>query len=689
VVASLEAEEKVAVAPRVRSLTASEAAWLAATPTVVVGALAIVLLGPLLGNALLAPGPARIWPDYEAIVRPEPAEHGRYLMALGVPLLLLALTLLGLRARPRWRPRTIDLLVVAVQVATFALLLICLLQQTELFGPLYPHVVPAAAPIEYFTRPTLFVAAACTLVVLGALRNARSRTSLRRWTQESRRGAVAAGLLAIIAIVVWLLSCVFTEDTLGLANIEVVYHLLFTLDETFAVLNGRTPLVNYAEQYNSLSPYAFAAAMSLLGDTIEVWVASALLATGLGMLAIYAVLRRAAHSSIRGLLLFLPVLATSFFMVHGPLENRYSFGSYFGTFPMRYAGPSILAWVVCRHLSGAAPRRAWPIFLLAGLVALNNADSGLPALGATVAALLWGGLPLTRTRLGRLAVEVAGGLAVAFALVSLMTIVRAGALPDLGLLFRFSRLFASIGFGLYPMPAIGPFLTVYATFVAATGVATVRALRHEPDRALTGMLAWSAIFGLGAGAYYVGRSVPEDLIAIFFPWSFALALMLIPVLGVLGTASWRRAPVAAVACVFGFLVMACSLAQTPMPWEQLHRLRQTTTPIYAKPEGQRFVAQHTHRGESVVILAYLGHRMAVNLGLRNVSPYAHSLSMPTVEQLDETIAQLRAAGGRKFFVPVRLTDMEFQNELERAGYSFVAEQSNHRLGLWLASASRR
>ncbi len=682
------APSTTATATRRRTLTASDAAWLAAIPTAAIALPAIALLGPPLGRTLLAPPHVRFWEQFQPEVRPEPVEHGRYLIALLVPLLLAALTVALARLR---RPPAAGVLVVAVQAAVVGFALACTLEQRELFGPLYPQgtgITPRL--IDYFDATTLLVAAAATVALCLALANRRTAERLGRWTRETPRRHVAATAVAIVAIALWLLPGLNTEETIRGAHFQVLYHIQFTMDETYAVLDGRSPLVNFAAQYGSLWPYAFAAAMSLLGDSVGVWITLALTTTGLGMLAIFAVLRRAAGSSIRGLLLLLPILAASFVLIGGTLERRYSFGTYFGTFPMRFAGPSILAWLVARHLGGAAPRRAWALFLAAGLVALNNADVGAPALLATAAALLWGRRRLARDELLRLALEAAGGLAAAFALVSCFTLARAGALPDLGLLLRFSRIFAASGFGLFPMPRFGLHLAIYMTFVAAIGVATVRALGDEADRLLTGMLAWSGVLGLGAGAYFVGRSTADDLPAVFLPWSFALALLLIPAARSLRSASWRRPPVAAVACVFGFLMVAGALRQTPTPWEQLARLQRTAAPILARPHGQGFVAQHTHPGEHVAITGFLGHRLAANVGVVNVSPYSNSLAMATVEQLDETIAALRASGGRKLFLDLRLAqDAEVQHAVEDAGLRFAGIGAQGRVGLWIDRGAGR
>jgi hypothetical protein len=529
------------------------------------------------------------------------------------------------------------------------------------------------------------VAALATAAVVAAVRSAPVRDRLAAAARESRGRAVAAAVLAVAAIVVWLLHAAHTDATLTPATsvYGVFFHAQFTLDETFAVLNGRTPLVDFAAQYGSLFPFAFAGLMLALGDSVGVWVTLALIATGLGMLALYAVLRRVVRSSLAGLVLFLPVLASSFFIRDGTLEDRWTSANYFGSYPLRYAGPLVLAWLLARHLDGARPRQPWLVFLAAGVVVLNNADAGVPALGATVAALLWTSGRPTRANLGRLALALAAGLLAAFALVAVLTLVRSGSLPDLGLLVRFSRLFAAAGFGLMPMPVLGMHLVVYLTFVAAIGVATVRAIGGDGDRLMTGMLVWSGVFGLGAGVYYVGRSHPDNLIAIFGMWAFALALLVVVVLRDLAADPRRLPSLAALACLFGFAVAACTLAQTPAPWTQLDRLARTAPPALAEPLGQAFVDANTNPGESAAILMLMGHKIGENVGVANVSPYTGSYAMPTREQLDETVAALREAGGGKVFFSIEDTMPEVASALRADGFRLGANDEQAGLEMWV------
>jgi hypothetical protein len=303
-------------------------------------------------------------------------------------------------------------------------------------------------------------------------------------------------------------------------------------------------------------------------------------------------------------------------------------------------------------------------------VILNNADFGVPAVGATLAALLWTGGRPTRASLGRLGAEAAAGLLAALALVAALTLLRTGSLPHLDLLFRYARVFTLGGFGLLPMePTIGIALLIFLTYVAAVGTATARALDGDADRLLTGLLVWSGIFGLGIGSYYMGRSHPEVLTNMFPAW--ALSLTLLAVVSLRAIAAGRTA-LPQLASLVGLGVMVCSLAQTPTPWSQLDRLGATAPPVLRELEGERFVDAHTRPGEPVALLIYMGHRMALNLDIDNVSPYTASAAIATHEQLDDVVDALREAGGRKVFASTNETPPDLFLALERAGFARAA-----------------
>ncbi|HEU4702970.1 MAG TPA: hypothetical protein VFS37_10850 [Conexibacter sp.] len=663
-------------------------------------AAAAALLGPPLGR-LLTPDLSgyTFTTDFSKAVRPEPAEHARFLIALALPLLIALATLLS----PRWIPhmprRLVQADVVTGLQALFALVLVaCYVRQVQLrFGPVYTED-QGVIQLRYFTTPTLLVAALLAGAVVLVVRHERSRALGSALLRDSRARSIAVLLLVAAVTAVWMLHAVQSDTSLANAREDMRFHISFPLDETFAVLNGLTPLVSFTAQYGSLWPFPAALTMLALGKSVLVFSIFMCTITVLALLAIFGVLRRVTRSSVAALLLYLPFMATSLFFVGGDLVNRTSVGTYYGTFPLRYAGPYFLALLTARELDrGLRTAGAYLLFLVGGLAILNNADFGVAALGATVAAFVWSGAGRERPPLRTLALAAGGGLLTALALVSLVTLVRAGSLPQLGRLVDFARLFGVAGFAMLPVPGLlGMHTAIYLTYVATIAVATVRALRGETDRLLTGMLAWTGIFGLGSASYYVGRSHPVALKSLFSVWALALALLTVVVVRELAKHPRRRLSIATVAVLFGFGVAACSLAQTPAPWSQLERLGAPYTPTEESDNGPRPLAPSTDprtrrfvatladgphrfvykRGAPVAILLRTGHRVADAYGVRNVSPYTGMESTVTVQRVERVLDILRREGGNTVILP-NPVDVGIFRVLERRGFRLVT----HRHGL--------
>lgn len=670
-----------------RALTTGELAWLAALPCAAVTVALVAALGPLAGDALLPRSSVRFFEASLRDLMPEPHEQGRFLVALLGPLLLAGATALLARRPRRLRAGLVTPFVWGAQLALVAFAVACVVVQRGLVFA-YPGYQPIRQ--QYFTNATYVAALLGAGAIVALVRSPRARALIAGWARASTARRVAWTLAAALLIAIWLLHAFNTEHTVLNESPPASYHVQFTLDETYAVIDGRSPLVNFAAQYGSLWPYPVAAVMSLIGPSVGSFTFLMLLISGVALLAMYDVLRRLARSPLHGFLLFAPFLATTFFLLRGPLANRYTVGTIFSDYPMRFAGPWLLAWLTARHLDGARPRATWPVFLAAGLVVMNNTDHGVAALLGLLAALLWTGAPPWRARLRSLALQGAAGLAGAYALVALLTLVRAGALPDPSLMVRFARLFALAGFAMLPMPVVGIHLVIYVTFAGALALATVRALAslEQRERALTGLLAFTAVFGLISGAYYVGRSHPEVLVTSFAAWSFALALLTLIAVRRLAAAPRRRPEPAAVAVLLAFCVAGCSLTQTPTPWSQIHRLRRTAMAGLERPSGQEFVARHIRRGERVAILDTLGHRMGANLHVTDVTPYTGELSMPAVDQLGDTLRILRAEGGRKVFIQVGGGEApDLRPALAAAGYGMAAEDGEGDQ-LWVAGAPR-
>ena len=660
-----------------KALSAEQLAWLAAPACALLTAVLVALLGPPLGDAFLGPGPEAFWTRAGAV--PEPQEHGRFLFSLVGPVLLPGAILLGARRAIRLDERVARAAVLGVQLLLVGFLALCMLAQYDVLVTAYRPEYEAH--VRYFKPPTLAFAVALVALLPLLLRRQAVATRAAALVRETPARRIVALVVAVLLTTAWLLTAVDADSSLANTATGVAGHILWSLDEPFAILNGRTPLVDFHAQYGQLVPYLAAAVMAVFGTSIGVFSVTMVIGSGLALLALYALLRRIVRSSVLALALYAPLVATGFFTKIGPLDDRYGPANLYSLWPIRYGGPYLVAWLLVRHVDDAAPRRPWVLFLVAGLALANNPEFGAGAVAALAVVLVAVRTPRSRAAATRLAVEAVGGLVAALLALVLLTLVRSGSLPHLGWTLEFSRLYGVGGWALLPMPRIGIYLAVYVTFAAAIALAAVRVVRGAQDAVLTAALAWSGIFGLCAGAYFAGRSHPQVLMDLFSPWALALVLLTIAAGRALAARGWRRPAPAQLAVLFGFGVMVCSLAQTPTPWSQLQRIgHRSDVAIFKQPTATAFVREHTRPGERVAILTALGHRIAYDTGRVNVSPYASIESMPTKQQLTRAIAVLRREGGNKLFVSSTFTFEEELDAMQAAGFRPVAEVGEERLG---------
>jgi hypothetical protein len=682
----------VSSARATHALTPGESTWLAALPCALVLVAIVVLLGPPLGRALFEPTwTEHIWPRFFSLggVRPEPTEHARYVLALLAPVLVVGAAWL---ARGRRVPAAVPAVATLLaQLTLVAFVAVCVIAQREhLYEPAFTGGRGFRATI-YFTLPTLVVAAAIALSIAVVLARPALTARIARATRETplrRALALAAAGLVTLA---YLLSAFNTDGTINIANVALWDHTAFYIDEAFSILNGQAPLVDFHAQYGHLWAYVSAAGMTLFGASLASFAAIMLAGTAATMAAVFATLRRLlGGSSLLTLALFGPFVATSFFMKAGPFDNRYSPASLFSLFPIRYAGPYALLWLLVRRLDTGSTRRALPLLALAGLVVINNPEFGVPAVGATLLALAWSLPDRSPRALARLGLEALGGGAIAVVLVSILTLAVGGGLPHFGMLLLFPRIFGREGFGLLPMPSVGFHLVVYVTFVAAIAVAAARGLADE-ERVLSVALAWVGIFGLGVGAYFTGRSHPQVLIDLFSVWSYALALLAIVAVRAIARRPARRPQLAELLVLAGVGVMACSLAQVPTPWSQVERIRRTQPhDVRVVTAIENAIREKTRPGEPVAVLARPGHQISEEIGIVDVTPYANIDSMMTEQQWSEMIDALERAGGNKLFVQEETLFQEHIDWLAARGYrGYVEWRALALIGFIKKPAARR
>ncbi|MBS1868917.1 MAG: hypothetical protein JSS99_04585 [Actinobacteria bacterium] len=621
---------------RPRALDAGEIAWVVLLPCAALALAAIVLLGPPLGHLLFRPGSEQLWPPrwWEAQGRPEPVKQGRYVLAALAPLLLAGAVLAGSRRGLRMQPRRARALATAGGALLAALTVVALAadrSETTVFGPV-----------------TIAVAVAALACVLAALRARVVRERLAGLLHDTRGRGVAAVTIAALFAAAWLLRALMTDRLAGDVG---GLNLPYTMNDAVAVLAGRTPLVDFHVIYAKLLPYLSAAVLGAFGTTIFVYTAFMAALDALALAAVFATFRLVARSALGALALFVPFVAVGDMVglpIAGGVASPMTLSA---NWPMRYGGAYLVAWLTARHVAARRPRHELVVFFVAGLATLNTLEFGLAATAATLAALVCARRPASLRTLGPLAARAGAGTLAAVAVVCLLTLLRAGALPRPALLLEWPRIFSTLGWFSLPLPTLGLHLALYATFLAAIVVAVVRAIRDERDVVLTSMLAWSGVFGLLAGSYFVSRPDVQKLTAMLSAWDFALAMLVVVVVRALAARDWRRPTVAELLVLFGFALSVCALGAFSPPQREIRRLMRPLRPPAYRAAAERFVARRTHAGERVAVLVPMGYRISRDLGLDNVAPYGFMNEIVTRAQLRTLLDTARRERVEALFVP--------------------------------------
>lgn len=679
--------------PRARVRTSAEdLAWIGVIVAAAFLVIAFIWITPVL--AKLYPEPSRTffsaWGPFSA---PEPLEDVRAILTLATPFAVAAaVLLLGSPLRTR---RSLDPLVVAAQV--FGLLLLA-------WSVLHQRHVLILIPHDYF-QPLLF---GRRILVAGALIGVALTALVLRWSGSvpqafswlgrlrGRRGL--ALIAAIVVTVVWLLPAVVTDGTVAQSGTFASSQIPNHAEDYFAALNGRTPLVDYIAQYASLLPFALEPVLAAFNSSITSFSISMNVLSALALLAIFGVFVQVTRRPWAALALYVPFLALGLFPWHDHGAAREFNGNYHALLPDRLLGPFLLAWL-CALVARGRQIPIWTLFLLAGLTELNNAEFGVGAIVALTLGLLAGSdrsVSVGR-RLLRLASQAAAGLIAALALVSAVTLIRAGSLPDPAFLTYYNRLFLRESFGLLPMQSLGLHWALYATYSAALLTAAVRYVRAEADRTLTAMLAFSGTFGLITGMYFVGRSVEFQLIVLFPIWALCLCLVTWTAAGALRSARGDRDRlgrllIPAGAALIGFGVMVATIDRVSPPWRQVDRLVDGGRAVNDTPNAQRFVERRTNPGDRILLIGTpADHRLADRAGVTNVSPINGYISLLSSAEADLALDQLESEGGDEVFEAVTAPNAvnssllrfpEFAAILRQRGFRLIEQDPSSGLRLW-------
>jgi hypothetical protein len=469
----------------------------------------------------------------------------------------------------------------------------------------------------------------------------------RKPVSDGRVARLLPRTLALGFAAIGLLPAIFTTSNIAHGNETLLFHTAFSLGDFGAVLSGRTPVVDYAPQYQNFLPFLAAPIFRVVGLTFTSFSLVMALLSFAELALVYAILKQLTRSDWAAMVLFIPLAAIGFHRLPdtpSPIEQVYSFNIYC-QHPLRTFGPWLVAFLCARYLAQPSARKMVAVFLVGAFAAINNVDFGLPAfLTSLVVVLATADAGLLPSKKNAQAILLRASLAAAGALSVFLVIclLRSGQLPNFGRWLAVQKMFAIAGYGMRLMPDRDVYWIVFATFQAAVVVALFGLARDDSgDQGLReryGMLLFSGLFGFGASMYYVARSHPYSLIVVFSFWAFSLGLLLWEAFVSWQPLTARRVligilPVALL--IANFSICASDLVHTLSPLGQLERLSINDS-LFADDVAEMvaFVKQHSTVGERVLVYSPYGHMIAVDAGVEGVSP-APSSEMLTFAQLDE------------------------------------------------------
>ena len=347
------------------------------------------------------------------------------------------------------------------------------------------------------------------------------------------------------------------------------YHSPRNFDELLGPVAGNLPLSDYIPQYGGLLGLPLVPFRSLVAGDVEWWVVS--YTSVLGILTVGALCVAAALMLPTGRRVLAPLLVVPVPLMKPSLPDQLLPAGtvrLVQSIPERSLLPAVLG--VALLLAASRPRSpsrwAW-VGAVAGLAALHNVVSGVPATVAAVLALV--ALHAGWRTLGCLA---AGWVGVVVAYVALLHL--AGGSFRLEYWVGFIRLFAD-GYGQLPMPAYGPHVLVIFVLVASVASAFAVAWRRSAS------LSVAAVGGLYFGAwglmmlpYYVGRSSnAAQLLFFLIPASVAAVWLLIGAARAMqGPRSTPRLAGAALLCCLPAALFASTVTKAPSPELSFTRL---------------------------------------------------------------------------------------------------------------------
>ena len=624
---------------------------------------------------------------------PEPAEFVGYVLAVLVPAAFVSVTALLLRrqgalAADRSSAAPWTLLAFLSQGA-FAVV--------AAYGILYEHFHGAYYPSLRFPVVLIAAAAAAGYGLWTVGLPAHWKSDLTAAGRVLGQRAWLWWGLATSWSVLWVLPNVFTEADRSAWLTQTAYHIPFTMGEFAAVLNGRTPMVDFYSQYQNVLPLLLSPLLRWTGLSLFSFTLTMALLSVTGLLLLFSVLTRVVRSSWLALVLFLPMVAFSFEPVEtnvgGYVHNMFT---YYAMGPLRFLGVFVLARLSLWYLERPSYSRLAQSAAIAGIVALNNLDFGLPALAAVLSCVVlfaprFGrSTPAVRICMAVLTFLLTAGMAVVVYFVAVR--LRAGAWPMVANLVLYQKTFAASGFAMVEAPQAGFYQTIFLILLLPVLVALFEVFSGSflesgrRARIEYGTLIYAGIAGLGVFTYYAGRSDPGALPVAFCPAAYALVLLVYRFgAGVIPSRLSGGSTAPGLRIIPGVVVLTLfsltfpGVFNAPHPGAQLARLRRGLAKLPDPHQNAvEVIRRYVPPGKQTVIIAPDAHWLAMKAGVINRYPFSHSGSLLIRDQLGPVMNAIAALPNKK--VVFGEVQPELAQRLMAKGFTNI--EPNAALSVW-------
>jgi hypothetical protein len=194
--------------------------------------------------------------------------------------------------------------------------------------------------------------------------------------------------IAIFLIVYELSTGTFTTKTIGNGTAGFHFHLPYTSGEFAAILNGRSPWVDFYPQYQTLISYLLVPYFHIFKFSVGSFTLGMALLSLIGFSICFWIFTVIAKRAQQALALFLPVLFLSFCPFD---QNQYCVTNtfnYFAVGPLRYFWPWLTVGACVYYWQKSTNFRMFLVCFFGATATLNNLDFGLPAFAASMIALV-------------------------------------------------------------------------------------------------------------------------------------------------------------------------------------------------------------------------------------------------------------------------------------------------------------